>query len=181
MLALKIVRRNKVLRLKSTLHGIDSISDWSGKILSYIILVISFIILIEVVCRYLLNNPTAWAHELSQYLFGTYAIMGGAYTLLYRAHVNMDIFYSRFSLRKKAVIDVFTSVFFFFWCGILLWYGSKFAAGSIGFWEHSTTAWGPPVWEVKLMIPLAAFLIILQGLAKFVRDLHIFITGRELE
>ena len=165
--------------LKFTLHGIDSISDWSGKILSYLILVISFIILFEVVCRYLLDNPTAWVHELSQYLFGTYAIMAGAYTLLYRAHVNMDVFYSRFSLRKKAVMDVFTSVFFFFWCGILLWYGSKFTAGSM--WEHANSAWGPPIWEFKMMIPLAAFLIILQGLAKFVRDLHISITGRELE
>jgi len=46
--------------------------------------------------------------------------------------------------------------------------------------ETTFTPWYPPLYPLKLTIPLAAFLILLQGLAKFVRDLIMAITRREM-
>ena len=162
-------------------HIIDSISNWSGKAISFLLLVIIAVLIYEVVLRYFLNSPTFWAHETTQQMFGVYSILLGAYTLCHFGHVNMDVLYSRLSVRRKALLDVFTSAFFFFWCGVLLIYGTKFAVKAISIWEHSSTPFGPPVWDIKLMIPLGALLIILQGLAKFFRDLNIALTGRALE
>ncbi|GAH80376.1 unnamed protein product [marine sediment metagenome] len=43
--------------------------------------------------------------------------------------------------------------------------------------ERSTSVWHPPLYPLKLTMPIAAFLILLQGLAKFIRDLNAAIMG----
>lgn len=165
---------------RSILKGVDGLSNWSGKITSYLLLVILVVILIEVVLRYFFNRPTIWAHELSTLLLGVYLVIPGAYALFHKTHVAVDLLYGRLSLRNRAILDVATSVFFFFWCAVLLWAGTKFAAKSIAAMEQSPSLWSPHVWEIKLMIPLAAFLLLLQGLAKFVRDVYFAAKGKEL-
>ncbi len=137
------------------------------------------IITVEVVLRYGFNSPTLWAHETAQFLYGTYCILGGAYVLLHKAHVNMDMVYVRLSTRARAIIDLITSPLLFIFLGLMLWYGSVFACKSVAMLEHSQTPWGPPIWPVKLMLPLAAFLFLLQGIVRFVRDIETAITGRE--
>ncbi|HOO63951.1 MAG TPA: hypothetical protein PK364_08515, partial [Synergistaceae bacterium] len=46
--------------------------------------------------------------------------------------------------------------------------------------EASDSTWGPEVWPIKLTIPLAAFLMLLQGMTKTIKDAFMAITGREL-
>ena len=171
--------RNKKTAL--VVQSIDKVSDWSGKIIAFLLVGMVGVLLIEVVARYVFGHPTKWAHVSAQLMFAVYAIMLGAYALVHRSHVNMDIFYNRLSERARAVLDLCTSTLFFFWCGILLWFGGEFAAKSIALWQHSSTVWNPPIWEVKLAIAVGAFLIVLQGLAKFIRDLSIAVTGDKLE
>jgi TRAP-type mannitol/chloroaromatic compound transport system permease small subunit len=36
--------------------------------------------------------------------------------------------------------------------------------------EGTGTPWNPPIWPVKLTIPLAALLLLLQGVANMLRD-----------
>ena len=168
-------------KLASFVGGIDALSEWSGKIISYLLVVAIGALLYEIVARYFFRSPTIWAHEASLLLFGAYAVMLGAYAHVHKAHVNMDLFYNRWSIRTRAIVDVLTFFIFIFWCGALLWWGTSFAIKSVKFLEHSTTAWGPPIWPLKLMLPLGTFLLFLQGAAKFIRDLSIAITGRELE
>jgi len=135
----------------------------------------------EVAVRYGFDSPTIWGTQLAQMIFGTYVVLGGAYALRYRVHVNMDAIYARLSPRKKATIDVVTSMAFFFAIGFLLWQGGILAWEAVMKWETSVvTPWRQPIWPVKLMIPIGALLILLQGLAKFIRDFHLAITGREL-
>lgn len=168
-------------RLAYFVHSVEALSEWSGRLVAFLLLGMAAVVLIEVVARYFFQRPTIWGHESAQLLFAAYAIIPGAYTLRHNAHVNMDLIYSRQSARVRAILDLCTSVFFFFWCTIFLWVGADYAAESIARWEHSVTVWAPPIWEVKIAIPLAGFLIILQGIAKFIRDLSIATTGKGLE
>jgi TRAP-type mannitol/chloroaromatic compound transport system permease small subunit len=50
---------------------------------------------------------------------------------------------------------------------------------ALAFRETLSSAWAPPVYPVKFAIPVAAFLLLLQGLAKYIRDLHLAFTGKE--
>ncbi|MCK5011559.1 MAG: TRAP transporter small permease subunit [Deltaproteobacteria bacterium] len=166
-------------KLKSFLKCIDAISEWSGKGASYMILPGILILSWEVVSRYVFNNPTMWAHGTSQRIFATYYILAGAYVLRHNQHVTVDIIYNRFSLRKKAILSLIGSIFFFSFCGVLLWKGIDFAWTSLSQLEPDETPWRAPLYPFKMMIPLGAFLILMQGLAKFIRDLATAITGRE--
>ena len=159
--------------LKAFLKIINAVNDRVGNLLSYFLFFFFALLFLEVLLRYFFNSPTVWANELAQMLFGAYAILAGGYILRTGGHVNVDILYSRLSLKSKAALDVFTSILFFLFCGMLLIYGGSLAWDSLSRFEHSQSAWNPPLYPAKLMIPLAALLLILQGLAKLVRDICI--------
>ena len=161
--------------LKRFIKTIDAINDRAGSILSYFLFAFFALLFIEVILRYFFNSPTVWANELAQMLFGTYAILGGGYILLIGGHVNVDIVYSRFSAKTRAAIDIVTSLLFFLFCGMLLIYGGSLAWDSLSRFEHSQSAWNPPLYPAKLMIPLAAALLILQGITKLIRDFLILL------
>lgn len=150
---------------------INNISEWSGKLLLLAPWAITAVIVLEITLRSIFGKPTIWAHETSIMLFGVYSILAGAYALRYRAHVNMDLFYSRLSPRGKAILDMATFPLFLVFCAILLWQGTAFAWRSIGLREVSVSYWGPPIWPVKCTIVIGAFLILLQGIGKFASDL----------
>jgi TRAP-type mannitol/chloroaromatic compound transport system permease small subunit len=61
----------------------------------------------------------------------------------------------------------------------MLVYGGRFAMNSLSFRETLSSAWAPPIYPIKFAIPVAAFLLLLQGLAKYIRDLHLAVTGKE--
>jgi TRAP-type mannitol/chloroaromatic compound transport system permease small subunit len=60
---------------------------------------------------------------------------------------------------------------------MLLIYGGSLAWESLSRLEHSQSAWNPPLYPVKLMIPTGAFLLMIQGIAKLVRDIVTVVTG----
>ncbi len=165
--------------LKAFLNFIDAINDWVGKVLSYFLFAFFALLLMEVILRYFFNSPTVWGNELAQMLFGTYAVVCGGYILRTGGHVNVDIIYARFSTKTKAALDIITSVLFFLFCGMLLVYGGSLAWDSLSRFEHSQSAWNPPLYPVKLMIPLAAILLIVQGIAKLIRD-FLALLGKDI-
>jgi TRAP-type mannitol/chloroaromatic compound transport system permease small subunit len=158
----------------------EAMSVWSGHVLAGLIFAMIAFILIEVVMRYFFNKPTNWAMELTTMVFGTYMIGGGAWTLYKKGHVKMDIFYNRWSARTKAVMDSVTFPLFFIFLMVILCKSASYGLESLASREYSSTAWGPPLYHWKLSIPLVVFLFACQGLADFVRNLFLAVTGREL-
>ena len=163
---------------KGILVAIDWANDKIGHVLSYCLFILFILIMSEVIMRYIFNAPTIWQGELAQYIFAAYAILCGGFILRTGGHVNVDIIYSHFSEKTKAVCDLITSVLFFFFTGALFIYGGSFALESISYLETSQSAWDVPLWPVKCLIPIGALLLLLQGVAKFVQDIYI-VLGKE--
>ena len=161
----------------AVLRGITRLNDVIGRWVSLLILVIFVLLIAEIGFRYVVGAPMVWTGELTQMVFGVYAVLSGGYILAHGGHVNVDLIYSRFSARTKAILDLFTSVRFFLFVGALLYFGSSLAYESMEFWEHSQSAWNPPIWPVKLMIPVSAFLILLQGIVKLARDICVVLDS----
>ena len=167
--------------MQRILSIIDSISDWSGRLISVFIYSLAFLLLYDVTLRFVFNAPTIWCHELALHIFGAYAVLAGPYVLMHDEHVKIDIVYNRFSPRGRAIIDSFTYLLFFLYIGLLFWYGFHIAARSVAMNQTvSPSPWASPIWPVKLTIPLAAFLMLLQGLANYIRTLTLAVTGKEL-
>lgn len=167
--------------MRRFVYAINNISEWSGKLIFWMAWAMGAIIVYEIILRDAFNQPTIWAHESSMMLFGAYSILGGAYALRHRAHVNMDLLYGRLSTRGKAIADIVSSFLFFAFCGILLWQSWGFALRSIEIGETSISYWRPIIWPVKCTMIIGAFLILLQGVGKFVADTHTAITGKGIK
>ena len=166
--------------MKKVLAFIDRLSDWSGKLISFLALVIMFIIGYEVVARYIFNAPTMWGTEAMTILCGIYSIMGGAYTLYIGGHVNVDVVYAALPRRIGALIDVITAPLVFLFFVVVVWTGAVYGWESLGIKETTGTVANLPVYPVKVSLPVAAFLITLQAIAKLIRDVHFVITGKDM-
>ncbi|HMN21173.1 MAG TPA: TRAP transporter small permease subunit [Ottowia sp.] len=154
---------------------IDSMNGWIGEYVSYWAILAVFLYYYEVLARYVLNSPTNWVHESMFLMFGMQYALCGAYGYRDDSHVRVDILYTRLSPRGKAACDVLTSVFFFIFTITLLVTGWRFAMDSVGVGETSFTEWGIQYWPVKLMLPIGALLIVLQGIARLARDIGVLI------
>ena len=166
------------MQMGEVLSAIDTFDHRLGKVLSFLIVGKMVVVFIEVIMRYIFNSPTIWSNEAVQFLYAGYIALGGAYALLHNAHVNIDIVYGRFSLKTRAVVDLVTSLFFFAYFGVMLWQGSIMAAKSVKIMEATASNWGPALWPIKVIVPIAALLFLLQGIVKYIRNVR-FLTHRE--
>jgi TRAP-type mannitol/chloroaromatic compound transport system permease small subunit len=166
---------------KAVLRAVDRLSEGIGLLVSVLMPAMVVVLAIEVVARYVFNSPTLWAYDTAIFMFGYTGLLGGAYALKRREHINVDLFYARLSPRGKAVLDVITGLLFFFFMALVVIYGWGTAIDAIEGGEATATLWGPPIGHFKLMIPIGAALLILQGLANWIRSLYLAATNKELE
>jgi len=152
---------------------IDGITGRIGAFVAWWAVIAVFVYYYEVMARYIFNSPTNWVHESMFLMFGMQYMLCGAYAYREDQHVRVDVLYTHFSRRGKALADIVTSVFFFIFVITMLWTGARFAMDATSVGEHSFTEWGVQYWPVKLTIPIGAFLLALQGFAKLVKDIII--------
>lgn len=154
------------------LGWVDLINEWVGRVVSFLIIPMTLVAVIEVILRYVFNRPTIWAWDVNMMLLGAFTVLTGGYVLLKEGHVSMDVFVSRLSPRVRAVIALITSLLFFFSIGLLVWQGGLEARESLLIGEKVNSVWGPPLYPLKILWPIGAFLLLLQGVATFIRDLN---------
>lgn len=167
-------------RLQRVLLGIDAISAWSGRVFAWLIVALTALVFWEVGSRYVFDDPHPWAFDAQAMLYGTLFMLAGAYTLAAAAHVRGDILYGFLPARVQAAIDLLLYLCFFL-PGVLamIWAGWHFAAESWAINEHSSiTVDGPPIYPFKAVIPVAAALLLLQGLAEIARAIACFVRGK---
>ncbi|SDP43562.1 TRAP transporter small permease subunit [Desulforhopalus singaporensis] len=158
---------------------IDSLSKLSGSILSMLIFLMIFIVNYEVVARYFFNSPTSWSLEAATMTFGTYMIGGGAYAVISKAHVNMDIFYSKWSPRTMAIVDICTYPLVAFFFSVMCWKAFAYGIESFQIREHASSVWSPPLYQWKIVVAAGLILLWLQLLSDFLRNLLLIVTGEE--
>lgn len=159
------------------MRAVTRFNDWLGRWIAYLIFFIFVFLLLEVFLRYLLNSPTVWTNELSQMLFGAYAVLAGGHVMAHRGHVNVDLIHSKFPPRVRAAVDIFTSIMFFIFLLALLYFGSSMAYESIARLEHSQSAWNPPIWPIKTALPVGVFLLLIQGVVKLINDILVVVDA----
>jgi len=167
--------------MKAWFRAYDSFLDRLGPVLRYLVIVAMFIITWETISRYLFNAPTIWAHGTSELIMACYYLLGGAYILRHGGHIKMDVIYRRLPLRTRAIVDLFNAMFFFLFCVVLVWKGAELAWGSLMILETTESPFLAPLYPVKMILPISAFLMLLWGLGKFIRDLVTATTGRPYE
>jgi len=179
------------------LFSIDRFSAWSGKAISWVIVLSTFLISYDVIMRYVskplcqgagtfLCEPLRaiwftynYSYDMSYYLYAILFMIGGAYALSRAQHVRGDIFYKDWPVKRQAAVDLFLYVVAFY-PGIIAMVsvGAQWAAYSWSIKERAfTSAAAPPLYPLKTVIPLAAGLMAIQGVAETLRAIIALRTG----
>ena len=166
--------------MKRLVCAIDAISIWSGKAAGWLIFIVVGFIIYEIMMRYVFHLPTLWVSESMVFGSGLAYVLGAAWALQENRHVKIDLIYGHLTPRRRAVIDSITFVFFALYLGVFLWATTEYALRSVTVHETSGSAWDPPVYPIKLALLVGVVMLLLQGIAKFIRDLHFAIKGSEL-
>jgi TRAP-type mannitol/chloroaromatic compound transport system permease small subunit len=157
---------------------IDGISLWSGRIVAILIIPMVAGLTWEVVARYLFNAPTVWAYDMTFMFYGTFFMLGSAYTLLRKGHIRTDTFYGSWSPRVQGTVDAVCYVILLPALVIFHWVGWSYFARSFAQGERLVTSpWMPIVYPFKLVIPLTAALLILQSVSELLKSLWAARTG----
>ena len=150
---------------------VDYLSTRFGRIAMYLIFLMIGTLLLDAVTRNMLNIPLFWCVELAQFTLAAYYIMGGPYSMQLESHVRMDLLYDRLSERNKARMDSFTAIFLVVYLIVLLIGCISSTVYSIETNQRLFSMWNPSVVPIKLIMLFGIFLMLLQALSTFFKDL----------
>ena len=166
--------------IQHVIHTIDQLSKTVGHAFSWCALMLVLGTCFEVFVRYILNDPTSWAFDLSYLMYGAVFFMAGAYTLSRGGHVRADMFYRLWPERTQAAVELTLYVLFFF-PGILALMIAGWHYGVESFRIHEVSVNSPagmPIWPLKMMIPVGGGLMVLQGVAEVLRCVQCLRDGQ---
>jgi len=166
--------------MRTVLRTIDSITDWTGRIVSWLCVFLVVQITYEVAMRYVFNAPTVWGYETSEMVGCTIFVFAFSYALKTHAHVRIDIIHGYLPTRGKTIIDVLGHLICFFPLIILLTFVS--ADWATDSWRTSEImvhgAWYPPAAPWRTVVVAGLILFAIQGAAQFVRDFYLLTRNK---
>ncbi|WP_417593891.1 TRAP transporter small permease subunit [Oceanospirillum sp.] len=166
--------------LRNLCRLVDLIVRFCGKAAAYLMPILAFVVAFEVFSRYVLNSPTIWAFDLSLFLFGYIAALGGAYAQQQKAHINVDILYFRVSKKSRAVFNLISwALGVFFLVLIMKLCFGKFEE-AIEYDYRRQSEWAPPMFHFWIMMIVAAGLFAAQLGRDMLAELYFLITGQPL-
>ncbi|GAA6190762.1 TRAP transporter small permease subunit [Phaeobacter sp. NW0010-22] len=115
--------------------------------------------------------PSLWTLEMAQFAMVAYYILGGPYSIQMGSNVRMDLLYGEWSLKRQAWTDAITVFFLITYLCVLLYGGYDSLSYSLQYGERSPTAWRPYLWPIKSIMCLGIFLMLLQAISEFLKDI----------
>jgi TRAP-type mannitol/chloroaromatic compound transport system permease small subunit len=165
--------------IQPLIDGVGFVSDWSGRLVSWINVILIITITYDVVMRYLFNAPTNWSYTLSYMLGATMFCIGQGYVHRINGHVRVDILYVKFSPKVKLLLDFIFTILFFLPAFLLV---SKSLWGNFFYSFHVQekaihSTWYPLTWPYKFLIAIGFSLFFIQGVMRLIEDFRTLVKG----
>lgn len=159
--------------ISKTISYIDNITEYTGKSIAWLTLLMVVLSFAIVVLRYTFNFGWVAMQESVLYFHGIVFMMGAAYTLKADSHVRVDIFYQKFNYRQKAWVNLFGSLFLLLpVCLTIFVLSYDYVLVSWKILEKSVEPGGLPfVYLNKTLLLLLAITLLLQGVAEIGRNI----------
>ena len=157
--------------IKAYVKGVEAVNRAVGEFSMYLVLVMTAILVFESISRTIFGKPHIWVVELIEFIMAAYYLLGGGYSVILKGHVRMDLLYGRWSAKGKAIADLITAPFFIFYVVFLLVGGITGLDYALRYGQKNYTPWGPPLAPIKIIMVVGIFLMLLQSLATFFKDL----------
>lgn len=166
--------------LRRFCRGSEFIVRMAGYAAAGLMPFLAAIVSFEVFSRYFLDRPTVWAFDLSLFLFGYVASLGGAYAHQQRAHITVDIFYQKVSPKTRKVFDLISFALAIFFLVLIVSVCYDKLLDAIKYDIHRQSEWAPPMLHFWIMTIIAGCLFILQMVKDMAVNIYSLVTGNEL-
>ncbi|MBU1170720.1 MAG: TRAP transporter small permease subunit [Proteobacteria bacterium] len=151
---------------------IDRLVAFQAEGSSMLMILLVIIMCTEVFLRYVLKSPTIWGLEFTTFLYGMHFVLGYGYTEQFHGHVRVDIFTTKLSQKKQDILYIVTTIIISLpACIMLCIWSFDNAWQSTRTFERSASAWGPPIWPVKIFMALGFTFLALQVLSNLIKKI----------
>ena len=173
-------RTSAALRVSA---AIDRVTGAIGHAVAWLALAMVLIGAFNAIARYLgrfigINLSSNAYLELQWYLFSMLFLLGAAWVLREDAHVRVDVFYSRLSVRGQSLINIIGTLLLMIpFCAFVLWVSIPVVRSSWVIREGSSDPGGLPRYPLKALIIVCFALLLLQAVSELIREVHRFRYG----
>ncbi len=160
--------------------AIDGLCRWSGYLVAWATLATVILCFATVYLRYVMGTGLIWLQESYIWTHVVVIVMGAGYTMMSGGFVRVDVFYSHWSARKRALSDMLMTLFLLLPFLLVFGYAvSTFWMTSYASDEGSLNPGGMGnLWMLKASLLGFILLIGLQGAAFVLRGLMV-LAGHE--
>ncbi len=156
--------------VKTYVRIVDAMNRAIGRVAMYLIFAMMGILLYSSISKTFFI-PSLWTLEMAQFSMVAYYLLGGSYSMQLGSHVRMDLVYGAWSDKTKAAVDTVTVFFLIFYLVLLLYGGISSTQYALQYGEESNSPWAPKMAPVKIIMVIGIFLMLLQAIAMFFKDL----------
>ncbi len=142
--------------------------------LAFLLAVMTSIVFMQVIARYIFNYSFVWALETVTYLFGALIFFGMSYGVRVGAHIGIDLLVKSFGPRGARIAGAIAALLCMLYAGIVL-YGSIQYVHKI--YSIGILAQDLPIeqWIPRMVLPIGYTLL---GI-RFAQIFYRIVTGRE--
>lgn len=166
-------------RVERVLKVIDAINTKVAWVVSLLFIPIMLLTVIEVIARYFFKSPTIFVWDTNTMIFALVVIFSAGYTLLHDQHVRIDALTVHLPSKTQIALDTFGMLLVIFVAVVFMWQGAEAGWESFMGKETFASRWNPPVYPIKMLLPLGGFLLLIQGIAKLTRNVVILLSVKK--
>lgn len=154
----------------------ETVADYIGYLCSFLMVALMLNIFYDVFMRYVFKNGSIAMQEMEWHLFSVIILLGVSYALKEDSHVRVDVLYTHFSLKTKALVNIFGVFIFILPIALLI------ATGSLGFVQEAynmheiSDAPGGLThrWILKAFIPFSFWLLIVMSFGFVIKNINLY-------
>jgi len=149
-------------------RALEVLQQGLGVLLSLLTPIVVLLCFGLVAARYVFGTGSIAVQEAMQWLHALIFMLGAAFALRCDRHVRVDVLHARLSARARAWAEAFGQIVLLLpFAGFMLWVSLDYVAASWVIAESSREPGGlSGMFLLKGLIPLTAWLLILQGTAQ---------------
>jgi TRAP-type mannitol/chloroaromatic compound transport system permease small subunit len=153
---------------------LDRISKYSGYLAAMLVVVLSILVVYDAGMRYLFSAGSIALQEVEWHLFDVVFLLGLTYALKHDKHVRVDIFFERYSLDVRCIVQILSMLLLVIPFS-LLFLNDAFDMTMQSYLQHEVSSDPGGLtnrWMIKAMLVVAFVLLILQALSEVLKAYH---------
>lgn len=134
--------------MQQVVKMVDTLNKVVGIILSLMLGVMSILIILQVISRFLIHFPLTWSEELSRYLMVYIVFAGASLAMRHNQLISIELLPELLSAKKRKIVIILVAIFSIVFFGILFFQG-------LNMLEHVQAQTSPGL-GISMAIPYAA-------------------------